>query len=153
MPLMPTTAWAIMLSAGQRRGSDGIAGTSYSLSAKRAASVAERWGSEPIPVDVPAGNNSSGGTPRAKARPVGRSDNRSRSSGGVMLFLPFASAHHPGRFSLSDRDGRRRIRIRVGRTVQSGAVPDRITPVVVAGSRRLLGLPAIVVWAARAAWL
>ena len=37
-PAMPTTAWAIMPSAGERRGSVGIAGTSYSRRANAAAS-------------------------------------------------------------------------------------------------------------------
>ena len=72
-PLIPTTAWAIMPSAGQRRGSDGIAGTSYSVRANRAASAAERWGSEPTPVAVPGpqsapAGDAAGGDPPGSGR-------------------------------------------------------------------------------------
>ena len=71
-PLIPTTAWAIIPSAGHRRGSDGIAGTSYSAIAKRTASPAERCGSEPTPVAVPGRSSPSRGTPRASVRMRGR---------------------------------------------------------------------------------
>ena len=70
MPAMPTNAWAIMPSAGDRRGSDGTAGTSYSERAKPAASRAERWGRLPTPVDAPARSDVKAGTPRASGRDV-----------------------------------------------------------------------------------
>ena len=62
-PLIPTTAWAIIPSAGERRGRLGIAGTSYSRRAKAAASCTDRWGRLPTPVAAPARRlSSSGGT-------------------------------------------------------------------------------------------
>ena len=84
MPAMPTTAWAIMPSAGIGAGSDGIAGTSYSARAKpgrlprRAVGqrCRRRW-------TLPARSDCSAGTPRAerarrrhrsRLRTIGRAD-------------------------------------------------------------------------------
>ena len=72
-PPIPTSAWAIMPSAGDRRGSVGMAATSYSRRANAAASWTERCGRLPTPVHAPARRRSpSGGTWGSVARGANR---------------------------------------------------------------------------------
>ena len=125
-PLMPTTAWAIIPSAGHRRGSDGIAGTSYSVRAKRTASPAERWGSEPTPVAVPGPQSASRGTPRASNRcALGQPETGGSSSSPLPAVCP----------------------IRPRWLQSAGAVIRRTVGRVPPAAARA------VVWVARAAWL
>ena len=124
-PLIPTTAWAIMPSAGHRRGSDGIAGTSYSAMAKRTASPAERCGQR---ADAGRRARAQVGQPRDAAgeRPM-------RASGQPSAGEPSSS---PLPRSLSDR----------GHGGCSRPAPPYSRPSVPAAARA-------VVWAARVAWL
>ncbi len=58
IPAIPTTAWAIIPSAGDRRGREGIAGRSgVTVSTNSAAARASRWGRLPTPVAIPDGSS------------------------------------------------------------------------------------------------
>ena len=168
---MPTSAWAIMPSAGDRRGSDGTAGTSYSERAKPAASRAERWGRLPTPVDAPARSDVKAGTPRASGRDVvtGRgcgpsggptSITRSSLTDRLAPSANLVTQHSRYREGSVTRSTLRRRVTRwrrdathlaaVGDGDKADAVPERREPTTLA---TLTSSGAVFVWAARVVWL
>ena len=162
---MPTTAWAIIPSAGERRGSVGIAGTSYSRRANAAASWTERCGRLPTPVAAPDRRlvaecrHGASGRDGGRCRPPCRQVLRPSSSRSSPSPTPFAGCSVSPRFLLALAPPP------TGRTAPSEgdtfaarrplsanllAVPDSLPPPPAPGT----GIWAqLTLWGARLAWL
>ena len=151
-PAMPTSAWAIIASAGERRGRVGIAGRSYSRRANAAASWTDRCGRLPTPVAAPARSPSPSGGTRCRTRcgPVraavaGRRFDRGHRSSSPPRSDALADALCCAHFYSTDvlDDGSRRRR-RIGHVRRWSppsanllAVPDIVPPRAASGTRRL----------------